>query len=144
MQMPIGTVLEWKYPTADGSIDYRVQDDGSGPYIAYWNEQKLGPQPTTEQLLNWWLDAEKWAKRGEFSRRALTEIKKLYPHVASVDGGWVADALLDVASNHPNAATISAIKGKRGRAYTTVDGTTGATVEEAVANVRALTWESIS
>lgn len=38
------------YPLADPTRDFIVQDDGKGPYIAYWNTDKLGPQPDTESL----------------------------------------------------------------------------------------------
>jgi len=32
------------------SFGFRLQDDGSGPYIAHWDEAKLGPRPTQEEL----------------------------------------------------------------------------------------------
>jgi hypothetical protein len=31
--------------------DVRLQDDGNGVYVAYWNSDK--PRPTTEDLINW-------------------------------------------------------------------------------------------
>jgi len=34
----------------DPTRDYRIHDDGSGPYIAHWDEAKLGPRPTQEEL----------------------------------------------------------------------------------------------
>ncbi len=46
----LGLILATLYPNADPLVDYRVQDDGAGPYIAYWNEQALGPQPDTATL----------------------------------------------------------------------------------------------
>lgn len=38
------------YPQAVSLLDFIVSDDGSGPRITYWDEAKLGPQPTGEQL----------------------------------------------------------------------------------------------
>ena len=48
--MSLGAILKSLYPNASSLLDYRVQDDGSGPYIAYWDEAKLGPRPTQEEL----------------------------------------------------------------------------------------------
>jgi hypothetical protein len=30
--------------------DFTLRDDGTGPYIAHWDEAKLGPRPTQEEL----------------------------------------------------------------------------------------------
>jgi uncharacterized protein YkwD len=38
------------YPAADPLRDYSVSDDGSGPQIARWDEDRLGPIPTPEQI----------------------------------------------------------------------------------------------
>jgi hypothetical protein len=46
----LGLILKHLYPNADPLRDYRVQDDGAGPYIAEWDEAKLGPRPTQEEL----------------------------------------------------------------------------------------------
>jgi len=46
----LGLILRHLYPNANPLADYRVQDDGSGPYIAHWDEAKLGPRPTQEEL----------------------------------------------------------------------------------------------
>ena len=48
--MDLGSVIEALYPSADGRTDYRVTDDGTGARIEHWNEAKLGPRPTAEQL----------------------------------------------------------------------------------------------
>lgn len=45
----LGLILSVLYPNA-AQGDFRVQDNGEGPYIAYWNEQALGPQPDTATL----------------------------------------------------------------------------------------------
>lgn len=46
----LGQILRHLYPSANPLADYRIQDDGSGPYIAHWDEAKLGPRPTQEEL----------------------------------------------------------------------------------------------
>lgn len=46
----LGLILSTLYRNADPLRDYRVQDDGNGPYIAHWDEAKLGPRPTQEEL----------------------------------------------------------------------------------------------
>lgn len=38
------------YPGANPTRDFMVQDDGNGPYLAYWNEGTLGPRPDTDNL----------------------------------------------------------------------------------------------
>lgn len=40
------------YPSANPTRDFRVQDDGDGrgPYIAFWDTAKLGPQPSEAEL----------------------------------------------------------------------------------------------
>lgn len=42
--------LKQLYPTANPLLDYTVIDNGSGPQVIYWNESKLGAQPSTAQL----------------------------------------------------------------------------------------------
>lgn len=46
----LGLILSTLYRNADPLRDCRIQDDGSGPYIAHWDEAKLGPRPTQEEL----------------------------------------------------------------------------------------------
>ena len=46
----LGLTLGVLYPNAVPLRDYRVQDDGAGPYIAHWDEAKLGTRPTQEEL----------------------------------------------------------------------------------------------
>lgn len=45
--------IAFLYPLAIPTHDYIVQDDldGNGPQLEYWNSDKLGVQPTNEQLL---------------------------------------------------------------------------------------------
>jgi len=42
-------LLEWLYPLMT-THDCDLCDEGSGPFIDYWNSEKLGPQPTQEYL----------------------------------------------------------------------------------------------
>lgn len=37
-------------PEAIRDIDYEVRDDGAGPFIARWNQEKLGAKPAVEDL----------------------------------------------------------------------------------------------
>jgi len=46
--MNIANAVQHLYPSADPRQDYRVQDDGSGAYIAAWNLPAA--QPTQSQL----------------------------------------------------------------------------------------------
>jgi hypothetical protein len=43
------TALAYLYPSAVPLVDYSVQDDGQGPYIAFWSAA-LGARPTAAQL----------------------------------------------------------------------------------------------
>lgn len=49
----LALIISYLFPNASPISDYTCQDnsDGNGPFIAFWNETKLGPQPTQEQLL---------------------------------------------------------------------------------------------
>jgi hypothetical protein len=51
----LGTVLAVKFPEANSMIDYMVENHGDvrGTFIAYWDEGKLGPQPTAADLVKW-------------------------------------------------------------------------------------------
>jgi hypothetical protein len=64
----LGSILAWLYPDASPLYDYRVQQDSeeAGPYIAYWDAAKLGPQPTTAEVMarrDEWLAATRRRKR---------------------------------------------------------------------------------
>lgn len=43
-------LLKQRGKTADFLIDLQLRDDGSGSYIAAWDESKLGPRPAQEEL----------------------------------------------------------------------------------------------
>jgi Domain of unknown function (DUF4376)/XkdW protein len=42
--------IMYLFPTAIEGDDFRLQDDGNGVYINYWNTAKLGAEPTEEQI----------------------------------------------------------------------------------------------
>lgn len=51
----LAAVIRQKFPSAipqPFGNDYRIQDDGNGPQIAYWNPV-LGPLPTAEDIAQW-------------------------------------------------------------------------------------------
>lgn len=43
-------ILTARGKSADFANDLRVQDDGAGPYLKHWDEEKLGPRPTQEEI----------------------------------------------------------------------------------------------
>lgn len=53
--MNIGLILAWKYPNADPVRDYSVVADPvtGEQYIERWN--LTDPQPTADQLAQWWI-----------------------------------------------------------------------------------------
>jgi hypothetical protein len=48
----LNQIIQYLYPEAKPLQDYTLQDnsDGRGPFIAHWDEQKLGPRPSLESL----------------------------------------------------------------------------------------------
>jgi len=44
--------ITYLYPNAIVNDDFKLQDDGQGAYISYWNTDKLGTQPTATALSN--------------------------------------------------------------------------------------------
>lgn len=56
--MNIGEAILYKYPTADPTKDFIVQNngDGSPSYIAEWNNR--APIPTQEELQAWWEESK--------------------------------------------------------------------------------------
>lgn len=43
-------IIAYLFPSARLLIDYRVSDNGSGPFISFWNVATLGPQPSQATL----------------------------------------------------------------------------------------------
>ena len=52
--MNISEIIKLKYPNARSLIDFKVQDDGQGPYIKEWNISDK--KPSDEDLANWGID----------------------------------------------------------------------------------------
>lgn len=77
--MDLGLVLKHMYPNADSIADYGTQDDGDGPRIAYWNETKLGPQPTSTQLAAGEIDTAKAVRRGDMASECKRAIEAGHP-----------------------------------------------------------------
>ena len=50
MTPKLATIVRTLFPAASPISDYRIHDDGAGSYIAYWNEARLGPRPTQEEI----------------------------------------------------------------------------------------------
>ena len=50
--------IKKQYPTIEDK-DYFVVDRGNGFEITFWDDQKLGPKPTKEQLETAWVDVVK-------------------------------------------------------------------------------------
>ena len=46
----IVSILAARGKTADFTSDVILRDDGAGPYIETWDEGRLGPRPTPEEL----------------------------------------------------------------------------------------------
>lgn len=47
----LGIIVRHLYPNASPLHDYRVEKDAGALRIAFWDEAKLGPQPTEEELI---------------------------------------------------------------------------------------------
>lgn len=43
-------ILQARGIVAESPQDFRVQDDGEGPYLAYWDARKLGAEPTAGEI----------------------------------------------------------------------------------------------
>lgn len=153
--LPIGMIVEHRYPNADGVTDYEIRDDGDGPYIAYWNEAKLGQKPTEADLRSWWLGAEKWGKKRQLRDADDTE----YDRLLSPEGLMTKmerDEVIEkkaaeragvpqkfVAAEPEMSQKIDALRQKRVdrfKAVNDVSQQSGETLEQTVERVRAITW----
>lgn len=130
------------YPTAIPGIDYTLRDEGQGVYIATWNDSKLGPKPTADQLQHGYFLAAKNVKKSEFALRCFSDIKGAYPaEFDQVPGAWCAEAMIRINSGDTaERSRIAGIVAKRNRAYAAVDAVTEA---QGSAAIDALTWEAM-
>ena len=71
--------IKYLYPTAVPLADFTLQDnsDGSGPFIAKWDEAKLGPKPTKAELDAVSAVAEQARIDKEASDKAKTELASI-------------------------------------------------------------------
>jgi hypothetical protein len=73
--MDTGTILARLYPDADPLTDYTA----AGNQIVHWDDAKLGPRPTEEELRDAWLPALKAQRVAYVRRRAVEESEKTMP-----------------------------------------------------------------
>ncbi len=154
--MNIGLILAHRYQGADPNGDYIVRTDEQGnQYIDYWNTEKLGAQPSNDTLRSWWLDAEKWGKRGQFAIAADRDyMGVLFPdgRITRLEKDEVIEKRAIRGAGGPNLLTnlesqistdIDALRQKRRDKVKAVnDVVQGAdeTLEQAVERVRAISW----
>lgn len=98
----LGLILSTLYPNAVPLVDYRVQDnsDGNGPYIAHWDEAKLGPQPDAATLQA----AEAAALRKAEARKKIADAearitpRRLREAILSGDKTWLIAQEAEIAT----------------------------------------------
>lgn len=73
----LAETLQFLFPDIDFLSDCRLQDDGTGPYIAAWYRPE--PQPTQTELNAAELPARKQNKRDEINKEATRRILAAYP-----------------------------------------------------------------
>lgn len=54
----LSQIIQFLHPSAQSLLDFVVSDDGDGAYISMWDADKLGPQPTLDELEKHRTDAE--------------------------------------------------------------------------------------
>lgn len=96
LAIKLQAILSARGKTADFANDLRVQDDGAGPYLKHWDEAKLGPRPTQEEIdaiTDAAVEADIQAKReireleesSGFTRRQREFLKASVPAAAALD-----------------------------------------------------------
>ncbi len=73
----LAETLQFLFPGIDFLYDCRLQDDGTGPYIAAW--YRTEPQPTQTELNAALLPAAKQGKRNAINKEATRRILATYP-----------------------------------------------------------------
>lgn len=115
MNHKIEAVLKARAVVGDPVQDYRIQDDGYGPYIAHWNEAKLGPRPTQEELDA--VDVAKIEHNAGIDRQiAAVEAANLAPRFSreAILVGIVKDHMRDYSVNSATAiAELTTVGGPR-------------------------------
>lgn len=77
--MNIAEAILSLYPNADPVADFEVRDDGKGPWLARWDEAKLGPRPTEQQLVAARLPALKARKVAEIRAGVVRDCEAIMP-----------------------------------------------------------------
>lgn len=81
MVMPanLGELIAAYRPNAVPPRDYRVQDDGAGPYIAHWDAVAMGTaMPTEAQVLAFKAQAEADIAAARAARQQAIDVCKAY------------------------------------------------------------------
>lgn len=106
--------LKQLYPNADFTSDIILQDDGDGVYIAKWNEEKLGKEPTIEEIeavvipskTTLELDTDKYLRRAESKNLLMAEMAAM--NVARVKNGtWTVAQLTALMQDEQIKALIA-------------------------------------
>ena len=106
--------LKQLYPNADFTSDIILQDDGDGVYIAKWNEEKLGKEPTIEEIeavvipskTTLELDTDKYLRRAESKNLLMAEMAAM--NVARIKNGtWTVAQLTALMQDEQIKALIA-------------------------------------
>lgn len=106
--------LKQLYPNADFTSDIILQDDGDGVYIAKWNEEKLGKEPTIEEIeavvipskTTLELDTEKYLRRANSKNLLMAEMAAM--NVARIkDRTWTVAQLTALMQDEQIKALIA-------------------------------------
>lgn len=106
--------LKQLYPNADFTSDIILQDDGDGVYIAKWNEEKLGKEPTIEEIeavvipskTTLELDTDKYLRRAESKNLLMAEMAAM--NVARIKNGtWTVAHLTALMQDEQIKALIA-------------------------------------
>lgn len=134
--MNLGQAINEIYPLLDPASDFMIQVDGEGnQYIAEWNNPN--PIPTQSELEAAWFRVVKKLKKGEFSGKAISSMKVLFPEVNSSDAIWLATILALSNSTDPRLGNLKSTRDKLFRGIDRVDA------ETTEAGVNALVWEDM-
>jgi len=106
--------LKQLYPNADFTSDIILQDDGDGVYIAKWNEEKLGKEPTIEEIeavvipskTTLELDTEKYLRRADSKNLLMAEMAAM--NVSRIKNGtWTVAQLTALMQDEQIKALIA-------------------------------------
>lgn len=88
-------IAQGRNRNADFTRDVLLQDDGAGPYLKHWDEEKLGPRPTQEEIDA--ADGEKLAHNaGLDAQIQAVEAANPITHRASREGLYAQALLADM------------------------------------------------